>query len=329
MKKILFFISVFLLFINSANAQTQNIKDTNFSVISIESTKSIDNLIGHFDNKIKIIFSDIDGTILPPDKENPRKMPPESVIDAVKQLHQAQIPLILVTGRPYGEVKEIAKKIGNANTYIIALQGSEIINPKGKVIAKDNIKTNDVLNILDEINCIIKTNKFDSKVFAFVKGKPFATENSKLPYNWEKVTVVKSFSTLDKKNVSEIAIVELNQEKLKAIQTNLKIKFPDYHITISADIYCDISSNTATKGNAIKKLAKILNLDLKNSAALGDAENDLSMLKQVNNSGGLSIVVDNATDSVKSNASFITSSVYKDGFAKAINKILMNNELVK
>jgi len=71
-----------------------------------------------------------------------------------------------------------------------------------------------------------------------------------------------------------------------------------------------------------------LGYDLKNAAALGDAENDISMLKLVRESGGVAIAVGNAFDSVKETANYVTLPVTEDGWSKAVNKIIENNKLL-
>lgn len=330
MKKILYILAVLALISNTVPTQAQNIKsNTNvaFTTIKLKNTpKSIDCLVGNYNNKIKIIFSDIDGTILRLDKKSAKAEVPEQLKQSVQKLHNANIPLVLTTGRAYVEASEIAKKIGNDNTYVITQQGSEITNPKGQIIYQDGIKDKDVYTILKDLESFKKSNKLTSKVVVFVDGKLYATEKFSLPYNWADVTVLKSFKDIGKNFTSSaICIYETDPVKIRLIQAHLKTDFPNYHIDLSTDCYCDITSATATKGNAVKKLAGILGIDLKNAATFGDAENDISMLKKVRESGGLSIAVGNAMDKLKENADYVTSPVLECGFSKAIDKILENN----
>lgn len=339
MKKLLYLIVILTLFLNSASSQAQEVKDYARSTVasSTNSLKSIDNLVGNFDNKIKIIFSDIDGTLTPlTQKVNV----PDSLKSGIKKLKQAQIPLILVTGRSSWEAKRIAKKFNIKNNYIIALQGAEIINPDGKIIYQDNISNKDFQKILKEIdlfNRFLTTTESSKdlhyqgiKFFFLVDGKPYSKDNVDFPAVFQSVTILKSIDELGSSfTTGKIMLYEPDTQKLKLFQTCFKNKFPNYNINMVPSYYCEITSPTATKGNATKKLADILGVDLKNAATFGDAENDISMLKQVRSQGGLAIAVDNAMDSVKNNADFVTSSVYKDGFAKAVDKILENNARLK
>lgn len=299
-------------------------------VSSVNYSKDINNLVGHFDNKIKIVFSDIDGTLVPLDKNNPRGKAPEKIKQAVKVLKQAKIPLVLVTGRSYIEAKEIAKSMDNENTYIITQQGAIITSPEGKIIYQDKINSEDTRKILKFISSFLNSNHLNSKIFFLANGKFYTTEEFERPYNWEPVTIVKSINDLNSNfSAYQIGIYDTNRQNLKLLQSQLKKEFPKYNIDISTDCYCDVSSTKSTKGNAIEKLSKILNVDLKNAAVFGDAENDISMLKLVKSKGGIAIAVGNALDSVKENANYVTLSVYEGGFNKAITKIIENNSKLK
>lgn len=335
MRKILYALAILVLLSSQSFTEAQEAKFTNNCInsenssIILNSPKSIDNLIGNFDHEIKIIFSDIDGTIVPLGSANVQPKTPQSAIETAKKLKKAHIPLILVTGRAPNEIQIIKKSMGN-NTYFVLLQGGQIVNPKGKTIYEDYIKGDDIRKIVDDFNCFKKENNLNSHFYMVIDGKQYSTEPFILPYNGASVIVVKSLNDLRKGFcAAKFAVYEPDLQKCKLIQQHFKKNFPDYRVDIAGVGYVDISSPTATKGNAIKRLANILKVDLKNAAACGDAENDITMLKLVRNSGGLAIVVGNAMDTVKINANFVTLPVYDGGFAKAVDKIIENNTLLK
>lgn len=332
MKNLIYLLIALILFPTTTAIDTYAIEWNSFLTKNClcEKAKPIDSFVGSHKNRVKIIFSDIDGTILPFNKKGPRGVIPESAKVAAEQLRQANIPLILVTGRSSWEGKEMAKRMGNENTYIIGQQGAEIRNPKGDLIFQITITNCEAKKMIEEIYSFNKTHNQSSKIFVYTDGKLYMTEDYSLPYLIEKTIIVKDFNDLGQKlKPVKIGIYNTNIEDLKAIQADLKQKFPNYHIDISADCYCDISTNNSTKGKAVKKLAQILKVDLKNAATFGDAENDISMLKLVKNNGGAAIAVSNAFDKVKDAANYVTLPVTEGGFAKGINEILKNNSLLK
>lgn len=290
----------------------------------------IDNLVGNFDNEIKFFFSDIDGTLIPLDKSVPKGTIPQSVIDGAKELQNAKIPLILITGRSSGEAKLIAKKIGINNQYAIGQQGAEIVNPKGVLIYEDGISANIVKNIISEVESFNKKNGRLIEPFVYVKGTMYIFEDFDFPYILDKPLVINSISDIGEDFTAiKVGLYCANPKKLKSFQKYLSKKYFDYNIVISADCYCDVSSKTATKGNAIKILSQILGVNLKNIATIGDTENDISMLKLLKMNGGLAIAVDNANSHTKENANYISTSVSDSGFLNAVKNVLKNNKCLK
>lgn len=331
MKKILYTLAVFVLFSGLVSVQAKEYGYTNTDLNKIKQVAypSIENIIGHFDNQIKIIFSDIDGTILSVAEHKPKAIAPKSAQEAVKKLRTTGIPLILTTGRVYSEAKEISQKLGNETIYIITQQGAEIRDSKGKLIYADTIKNADAACLVDYIEKVLKENNFTSIVVIYANGKVYSTKHFEFPYSWAKIKVVKSFKDLGPNlDVSAFTVYEPNAKTISTIQTLLKNKFPQYNIDLSSRCCCSITSLTATKGNAVKILAQTMGADLKNAAVLGDAQNDTHMLKMVKSKGGLAIAVGNAMTSVKENANFVTAPFDEDGFAKAVDKILENNEFL-
>lgn len=334
MKKFLYLAVTLILFLSTTSINAQTIKEIKScpyraTVASANSSKSIDNLVRHFDNKIKIIFSDVDGTLI----ESAKSANPQASVGLKQSIHQLknfQIPLILVTGRSSWEAKRYAKIMGAEKAYIIAQQGGEIINPEGKIIYKNHIQGKDVTKLVNSVIAFNKAHNQNSKVMFLVNGEYYTKDGIKFPHHWQTINSFKSFKDF-KSNFSSAKIVlyEPDDKKIKLIQADLQKKFPNINIYRVSYCYLDITNSGATKSNAIKKLAQILNIDLKNAAAFGDSENDISMLNLIKTNGGLAVAVGNAMQPVKDSANFVTLPVTEDGFSKAVDKILLNNALLK
>jgi hypothetical protein len=72
------------------------------------------------------------------------------------------------------------------------------------------------------------------------------------------------------------------------------------------------------KGVGLHRLAEILGVDPAKTMAIGDTENDLSILK----AAGIGVAMGNATDAVKAQADYITASNEEDGVACAIEHFI-------
>ena len=63
-----------------------------------------------------------------------------------------------------------------------------------------------------------------------------------------------------------------------------------------------------------------MGIDPKNVLAIGDGENDLEMLELA----GVSVAMGNGKELVKDSAMYVTISNDDDGFAKAIEELIIN-----
>ena len=85
-------------------------------------------------------------------------------------------------------------------------------------------------------------------------------------------------------------------------------------VVSSAKDFEDVMRKGATKGNALMVLADKLGIPRTNTFAIGDADNDISML----DAAGKAIAMGNATPEVLKLADYITTTCKENGFAKAI-----------
>ncbi|MPM26804.1 Sugar phosphatase YidA [bioreactor metagenome] len=82
--------------------------------------------------------------------------------------------------------------------------------------------------------------------------------------------------------------------------------------------FLEVLNKDAGKASALAELAALLNIDSENIMAIGDNENDLSMIEYA----GVGVAMGNAVDKVKEAADFITKSNAESGVAHAIRTYL-------
>ncbi len=321
--------------LNSCENNKQLISsNVNFKSNDTLETKSfihINDLKGNFNNQIKLVFSDIDQTIRVCSEEYNNT--PKSSLIALQKLKTANIPLVYSTGRDYTDTKNIVKEFGDKRAYFILLQGAEIVSPNEEIIYSDSISSQNTLKLIEEFKKVKKENNLNSDIFLFAQGKVFAEEekdkkNPKIHDNTNEIVYVESFDgLLNTRNLgaAKVLIQEFDHEKKELIYKSLKEKFRDLNVVISAWFLCEIFNKTVSKGEALKILAKQLDIDLKNIAALGDADNDYEMLKTVQEAGGLAVAMGNSSQKVLDAIKFRTDKVDNDGFKNAIDAILQNN----
>jgi hypothetical protein len=88
----------------------------------------------------------------------------------------------------------------------------------------------------------------------------------------------------------------------------------------SQPYYLDITNPEANKGAVVDFLVKHLGMPAAEIATIGDMPNDVLMFRR----SGFSIAMGNASDEVKAQASAVTDSYNDEGFAKAVERYLLN-----
>lgn len=262
---------------------------------------------------IKMIATDIDGTILPYHGEFSQKTK-----DCVKRLNESGIKVILVTGRMHSSATPLAAQLG-LNLPIISYQGGLIKDMDGKTlfqtelnsdIAKEIIqwgrKNNVHLNLYIDDKLYVEQD--DEIIKYYIQGK------------FVDYTVC-SFDDLEIKNVNKLLAIDIHDaNRVTSWVDILKSKYPDLYIVKSTPYFCEIGSADAKKSIGVEFLCQMWGIDKSEVLAIGDQNNDIDLIQ----SGGVGIAMENGTPELKQVANYITDSVENDGFVKAIEKFVFS-----
>ena len=72
----------------------------------------------------------------------------------------------------------------------------------------------------------------------------------------------------------------------------------------------------SSKGSSLERLCEHLGIDISQTIACGDGNNDLTMIE----TAGLGVAMGNATETLKKAADYITASNDEDGIVQVIDK---------
>ena len=92
---------------------------------------------------------------------------------------------------------------------------------------------------------------------------------------------------------------------------------PAANVFRSLPVYLEVTDPAANKGHALRTIAREQGIDLRESAAIGDSDNDVSMFEVV----GRAFAVGNATPAAKAAASEIVASRDRGGVADALGRL--------
>lgn len=118
--------------------------------------------------------------------------------------------------------------------------------------------------------------------------------------------------------MDSIDVVVDGQEKKRQLWELLERRVKDIYITSSVQQLIEISYKDAGKHTGLKFLSEYLKIPLEEIAAFGDGDNDAQMLREA----GVGIAMENATDSCKQSADYVTKSNREDGVAYGIAHFL-------
>ena len=259
---------------------------------------------------IKLVATDIDGTILIPEGEFT-----EGVKSCVGRLCRQGVKVVLVTGRMKAAATRIAKEL-NLNTPIVSYQGG-LVTVGEDVLYERYLTSEQAQRILDWAKSVnIHINLYNDDI---LYSENDCYEVQRYCNNLHTEYVVKPFAEINKTKINKLLAIDYsNPERINELEKELPKIFPDIYIVKSTPYFLEFSNPEASKSCAVNFLKEYWGLKQEEILTIGDQNNDIELLK----AGGLKIAMGNATDELKKYADFITDSVFEDGFVRAIEKFL-------
>ena len=258
--------------------------------------------------KYKIAFIDIDWTIL---DHNVHDWDYES-LDALKTLQNQGLLVYLCTARPYDSIVHT----GLLNIFkpdgIICTNGG--VTFVGDELLFSNIIPEDIVRTIEKVS-----NKHHLVLeLSTDKERYFTNKANVYVHRYFSVyaEVIPEIRKYQDKGVS--AILLFAPEKYDEI---LKGEFPKEMNFLRFDTHgVDVGYFKNTKGGAIDKVLKHLNINKEESIGAGDSFDDISMFKSV----GLSICMGNGSDEAKKEADVICEPIGNHGLGKILFNKLNN-----
>ncbi|MGY0354343.1 sugar-phosphatase [Enterococcus avium] len=265
---------------------------------------------------IKLVAIDLDGTLL-----NNDKCINKPVIDAIKATRQAGIHVVLSTGRPLSGTKKQLDELGlnKKDDYIITYNGALVLNTKTWDTIFERGLTQEKYLKIDQLARSLNVH------LHLADRKEMYTSNRDIsPY-----TILESYlvnmplhyrtsEEIIAENVSPIKMMMIDEPEIlsEAFENIPKKYFDEYTIVRSTPTFIEILNPNASKGIALKELCKHLGINRSEVMAIGDAENDLSMIEFAN----IGIAMGNACEMIKTAADYTVATNLEDGVKEALDR---------
>lgn len=257
---------------------------------------------------IKLVATDIDGTVLIPEGEFT-----DRVKACVKKLKEKGIIVVLVTGRMNAAAKLIADDL-ELDTPVVSYQGG-LVTYRNKILYERYLTETQADRILDwakQEN--IHINLYNNDI---LYSESLCPEITRYCNNLHTKYEIKKFDEIKKDKINKLLAIDYNNpERISRLEDKMQNVFPELYIVKSTPYFLEFSNREASKYCAVKFLQKYYNLKDEEILTIGDQNNDIELLR----AGGIKIAMGNATDKLKSCADYITDTVFNDGFVKAMEK---------
>lgn len=278
--------------------------------------------------KYKMLVTDMDYTLL-----NKQKEVSERNKQAVRGAIEKGVLVVVATGRIYTSARVYGKLLG-VNTPIIASNGAIIriasySDPVhfDKTLYKNTLK----VEAIREMICL--SHQYDLFCHLFSEDTIYAEKLvniSKRYTEWNqflneadkiKIRIVDDLEeaiAAEAGGFMKAVVVDSDSEKISGIRNDI-MKTGLVSASQSLKDNVEVMDKDVSKGNAIKILADMYGIRREEVIAIGDNENDVSMIEYA----GLGIAMENADESLLKAADYVTGHYEKDGVADAIERFIL------
>lgn len=268
---------------------------------------------------IKLVAIDIDGTLV-----NSKRELTENVKNALQEAHRNGVNVVLCTGRPLPGVQpelELLQLTGK-DDYVITYNGSLV-----QSVASEEVISAYELTYEDYLEIEVMARKLGVHLHVSGKDAIYTANRDLSPYTIYESFLVNmpvKYRTQEEmqEDIEMIKIMMIDeQEILDAAIAKLPQSFREkYTVVKSAPFYLEVLNKKASKGAALASLAEHLGLEQDEIMAIGDNENDLTMIEYA----GVGVAMKNAIPLVKDAADYVTIGTNdEDGVAEAFRKFVL------
>ena len=270
--------------------------------------------------KIRMIVTDLDGTIL----DSHKHLPPENR-RALEKAHERGIIIVPATGRFYKAVAEEIRSLPFIRYYMTE-NGAGIYDAQERIYLHSiGIPWEYALEIGAFLDTVAPVHDYFQEGTVYIRQKDldrfpeFIKDEAALKLFRSMRTPVDDPEELLRRNKRDVQKIQMlfndPQARTQAF-TAIRERFPDLSVTAAYDFNIELNAGDANKGNAIRLLCASLGLTADQVLAIGDGLNDIPMIREA----GIGVCMENGVPDAREAADWITDTNDNAGFARAIER---------
>jgi hypothetical protein len=264
-------------------------------------------------NRRKALFIDLDGTLLTDSKQIPAANR-EAEEELLRKGHQ----MIITTGRPLPSAVIQAQRLGLAGEgcFLIAYNGGVLYDTfHKKILFEKTVSAEEIGAITDEVNRRgLHLQAYDREKVLVEKRCDNDIVRLYCRRIEMKFGVIESMHSL--KESPKLLVIDLHdRSRMEDLQEWIRGRFdPMIDTFFSSGEYLEIVAKGLNKGNGLRMMAQLLKIPIEDTIAIGDEENDVSMLE----AAGIGCAMINGSASAKAAADYITERDNNNGGAAEV-----------
>lgn len=273
---------------------------------------------------MKIIFFDLDGTLLMPDHYTVSKRTCEALVCA----REMGTRLAVATGRSCALLPKALK--GLPIDFFITSNGADVVDAhSGKQIYSSYLSKGEgalAWEIIGPEKMFVEWNI--NQQIAVDRATSDHIEMMQMP-PWHRayfdqqtypiIETPEAFFAQGAPKLEKINLLRDHPDKISRVWNALD-ETGQFELSSALGKNVEVNQKGCTKGKAIRFLAKYLDIPIGQSMAFGDGGNDVEMLSTV----GVGVAMGNASDKLKAIADYVTLSNEEEGVAEFIQKFLLH-----
>ncbi len=262
---------------------------------------------------IKLIASDMDGTLL-----DDRKRLPKDFFPTLDALFERGVDFTVSSGRTYSALEHLFPEDYVRRMSFICDNGACVVH-KGETVSCDLLDRavyEELVRFCDREGGFLLVACAKNGVYHLDLGEEFYNEVG-LFYKYH--TTVKSFLDIED-DIYKLAVCDTRGSVTHG-KPLLDAAFGDkLNVQASGVEWMDVMAGGVSKGRALRKLQQSLGVSREETMAFGDYFNDLDMLQAAE----WSFCMENGHEEIKKQCRFIAPSNNDDGVIKSIKQYVLN-----